>query len=246
MNIDTIKFPKHIDLVYVDYNEDLEGKQYLQILDACLIGKPDAYQNLDCEVWEAYSDSRIDRAHELCNELTQHLQDEFTPKEFEKLQEQVLEKIWDLDKSNPLSDLVQNTGTEFLIRAQHRIEIDRQNPFQDLWENLPQIRVTGSIETEIENSFDRLFLNILCKAEARDFVSPTYEGKSITFPVGSWVGFYDPAQGSGSLFEVYLSEPLTLSTSDENWRLGIDECFPGYSLDTCYGLCLESMPGLGD
>ena len=165
---------------------------------------------------------------------------------FEALQAQKIEKIWDLDESDPLPDLVRNTGKEFLIRAQYNFAIDRQNPFQDLWENLPQIRVTGSIETEIENSYDRLFLNILCKAEARDFVRPASNRKSITFPVGSWVGFYDPAQGSGSLFEVYLTEPLTLSTSDENWRLGIDECFPGYSIDTCYDLCLDSMPGLGD
>lgn len=99
-----------------------------------------------------------------------------------------------------------------------------------------------SICQELENQgYSMGALTVLCRLNMEQYCDMLKKGNEITFPKDAMLGIFNPWNGSGSVLEIELEKPFTVS-SDLIYDTQIEGAKPdfGYTLNNAYGL-IESV-----
>jgi len=223
-------YPRGVDLVYVDYRDTFdENHDRMETLATTgNVGDFDddfvdsEYDSMDYILKETFDSEEVDQI-----------------KADEDLHEAFRSWCWEHDKSNPIADILKNTGRRFFF---YDTGISLGEPY-DLEKEAK--RVAKYLKISFEKYGDKLKLLlaqasyggnlvILFVASPKD-LQAQYRNKYIRFQSGYGLCVMNRSNGSGDHFMV-ADEPLTFKFLGEN--LHDDEGFAGYSYagDVC-GLC---------
>lgn len=141
-----------------------------------------------------------------------------------------IEEIYDLQESLEESSLKtllekQNYSIDQYIMFLLSNQIDREHPLDDD----PHFR---SIYNEVLNAYNTNMLIVKRQCTLAEYTR-LLKDDQITISKNDEIGYFDPINGSGSLFEINLKQDMTFNKNE--YMIKTENTMPGYTISDVYG-----------
>lgn len=239
--------PKSVDLYYVNYDDDLRGQ--LPLLQEC-VSKNNLYP-LSENVYDFWNFPEDVYLHDIEHDMNA----DGLEAEYQQHEDDIIEAIHEADKSDPVKDLLGNTGKVSMFYSVAEcdcrwVEMPFVTPYMveqpektakkickllKITEGSEQAKKVLSV---CENASYSGELRIYFEANIEDVIAGDPYGekkqdwKTIQFAGTFAVAVYNPTEGAGD-FE-YIDLKVELPFIRENLKISETE---RYSLEKCFGMC---------
>ena len=239
---------KIIDLLYPseisrqDYTmEDFYNQYVSELNNLGVDGVSDLYDYLNESVINYGVNLKLDRLKEkikintvIILETKESANREYTNNNFFNLLESTrfndVEQVYDLQESLNESSLKtllekQNYSIDQYIMYLLSDQIDREHPLDDD----PHFR---SIYNEVLNAYNTNMLIVKRQCTLVEYTR-LLKDDHITINKNDEIGYFDPINGSGSLFEINLKQDMTFNKKE--YMIKTENTMPGYTISEVYG-----------
>lgn len=246
--------PDYVSLYYVDYNDNLrDSRDGMKLISQCL-SKNNLYPLSECvcDWWDYPEGEYIREMREAMEADDIEWDDEWI--------DDIREALWDKDESEPVNDLLRNTGAVNMFYSLN-VEVDGWheaafcNPWRGDSETMAAYKMRRALKiqkgTKAAKQIESIVANapyggdvrIYFSAELVDMLSTKYDEhdpdfKTIHFKGTFAVALYNSLEGSGDYEEIELD--LLLPFDRDNLAISDSD---RYSLESCFGMSYDWLRG---